>query len=222
MDSLAFQVELPEDVVLVKQFVLPSPAAPPALLAKQVEPFTFVALEGTAWGKESLAGKIVVIDMWATWCGWCFEGLPLLEKVYQQYKDNDDIVFLAVSKDDLAVTNAAVGQAFQRHNLTIPIVRDQDQISDQVFQLEGLPTTIVLGRDGTVQDYHIGFDAKLDETLPAKLERLLAGENLAQAELDKYEQEQEAFRERLSQVELSPGELPTKRPEVASRPQAVE
>ncbi len=162
-----------------------------------------------------------MLDLWATWCGWCFEGLPLLEQVYQKYKDNDEIVFLAVSKDDLTVTNAAVAEAFEKHNLTIPIVRDQEQIADRVFQLEGLPTTIVLGRDGTVQYYHIGYDPKLPETLPAYLDKLLAGENLAQGELDAYEQEKAAFEKRLSDVLVESDDSPSAQPEVAGKPASV-
>ena len=218
INPVAFQMELPEDVKLVKRFVLPPPPAPDALLAKPVEKFTFVALDGTALGSESLAGKVVVLDMWATWCGWCFEGLPLLEKVYQQYRDNDQIVFLAVSKDESSVSNNNVEEAFRKHNLTIPIVRDQDQITDRLFELQGLPTTIVLGRDGTVQDYHVGYDPALPNSLPAKLDKLLAGENLAQPELDAYEQQKAEFEKRLSEVLVesppSAGE-----PEVASKPE---
>jgi thiol-disulfide isomerase/thioredoxin len=217
---VAFEVELPEDIKLVRRFVMPPPAAPPAPLAKPVDPFTFVALDGSAVGRESLSGKIVVLDMWATWCGWCFEGLPLLEQVYRKYLDNDEIVFLAVSRDDLAVSNANVEQAFRKHNLTIPIVRDQEQVAERVFHLEGLPTTIVLGRDGSIQDYHVGYDPKLAQTLPAKLERLLAGDNLAQQELDAYDREQEAYSERLAEVIFDPADLPSGAAAVARKPGA--
>jgi thiol-disulfide isomerase/thioredoxin len=222
IDPVAFQVELPSDVKLVKQFVLPPPAAPPAPLARPVEEFTFVRTDGTEIGRESLGGKVVVLDMWATWCGWCFEGLPLLEKVYQQFKDNDQVVILAVNKDDAAVSDAKVEQSFAQHNLTIPIVRDSQQLAERVFQLEGLPTMVVLGRDGTVQLYHVGYDAQLAETLPAKLERLLAGENLAQHELDQYEQEKQAYEERVSEVLVDSDEAPLAEPEVARKPQTAE
>jgi thiol-disulfide isomerase/thioredoxin len=218
IDPVAFQVELPEDIKLVKRFVMPPPAAPPTPLAKPVEAFTFVALDGSAVGRDSLAGKIVVLDMWATWCGWCFEGLPLLEQVYRNYKDHDQVVFLAVSRDDLAISNANVEQAFRKHNLTIPIVRDQEQVAERVFHLEGLPTTIVLGRDGTIQDYHVGYDPKLAETLPLKLERLLAGDNLAQQELDAYDREKEAYAQRLAEVLFDAADLPSGTPEVARKP----
>jgi thiol-disulfide isomerase/thioredoxin len=206
IDPVAFKVELPPEIKLVKQFVMPAPEAPPAPLGKVPEDFTFVRLDGTAIGRESLAGKVVVLDMWATWCGWCFEGLPLLDKVYEQYKDNDQVVILAVNKDEPTVSNVDVEQAFTQRKLGIPIVRDQQQIADKVFSLEGLPTMVVLGRDGTVQEYHVGFDAKLAETLPAKLEKLLAGENLAQHELDAHDQEQKAFQARLAEVVVEGGE----------------
>jgi thiol-disulfide isomerase/thioredoxin len=211
-------MELPADVRLVKRFILPAPQPPVALLAKPVDKFTFVSLDGTALGSESLGGKIIVLDMWATWCGWCFEGLPLLEKVYQQYRDNDEIVFLAVSKDETSVSNAAVEEAFKKHNLTIPIVRDQDQITDRVFELQGLPTTIVIGKDGTVQDYHVGYDPSLPDTLPGKLDKLLAGENIAQPELDAYEQQKAEYEKRLSEV-LVENESVEAEAEVASKPE---
>jgi thiol-disulfide isomerase/thioredoxin len=215
---VAFQMELPSDIKLVKSFVMPPPPEPPALLSKPVGEFTFIGLDGTALGRESLAGKVVVIDLWATWCGWCFEGLPLLEKVYQQYKDRGDVVFLAVSKDDPAVTNAQVEQAFKRHELTVPIARDLEQLSDRLFQLEGLPTTIVLGPDGTVQDYHVGYDPKLAETLPAKIDRLLAGENLAREELERYDAEKRAYDERLSEVLAETGGAPGDEQPAAAEP----
>jgi thiol-disulfide isomerase/thioredoxin len=206
INPVAFQMELPEDVKLVSKFIMPPPNEPHPMLGKPVENYTFLALDGTALGNQSLAGKVVVLDMWATWCGWCFEGLPLLNKVYSQYEGNDEVAFLAVSKDDSAVTNQAVQDAFEKHDLKLPIVRDHEQVTDRVFQVEGLPTTIVLGRDGTVQDYRIGYDPNLAETLPGKLEKLLAGENIAKAELDAYERAKQEFEARLAEVlvELQP------------------
>lgn len=222
VNPLAFEVELPDGIQLVKRFVVPPPAAPPEPLSKPVDAFTFVALDGTAVGRESLAGKVVVMDVWATWCGWCFEGLPLLEKVYQKYKDDDRIVFLAVNKDDPAVSNANVEQAFKQHNLTVPIVRDAEQITDRVFRLEGLPTMVILGRDGTIQDYHVGYDPHLTETLPPKLERLLAGDNLAREELDKFDEEKQAYQERVAEVLVDAAEQPASQPEVARKPGSTE
>lgn len=217
IDSVAFDVELPSDIKLVSRFVMPAPAAPPEPLGKPLDEFTFIAMDGTAIGTESLAGKIVVMDVWATWCGWCFEGLPLLEKVYQQYQDNEQVVFLAVNKDEPTISNAKVEHAFKNHNLTIPIVRDVEQVADRVLRLQGLPTMLVLGTDGTVQDYHIGYNPQLAETLPQTLERLLAGENLAQEKLDAYAAEQEAYRARLAEVLIEPDQASGK-PDVAGQP----
>ena len=57
---------------------------------------------------------------------------------------------------------------------------------------------VVLGTDGTVQDFRLGYDAELAKTLPEKINQLLAGENLAQKDLEKYQQAQKEYDERLS------------------------
>jgi len=196
----AFTVNIPDGTKLLKRFLAPPPTAPSSLLAQVPADFVFINLQGEPVNRESLKDKIVVLDMWATWCSWCFEGFPNLEKVYQQYKDNDRIVILAVSRDEPSVSDEQLRQAFQKAKLSIPIVRDQEQLTGKVFQVEGLPTMVILGADGTVQDYHIGYDANLANTLPKKLDRLLAGESLAKDELDKYEEERKAYEQQLSEA----------------------
>ena len=191
----AFQFAVPEGAKLLKR-LFPPPPSP--LLGKSPEDFAFVDLNGAPVNRDSLKDKVAVLDMWATWCGWCFKGFPNLEKVYQQYKDNDKVVILAVSRDEPTVSDANLREAFHSAQVTIPIVRDSQQLTEKVLQVQVLPTMVVFGADGTVQQFHIGYDAELAETLPGKIDQLLAGENLAQKELEKYQQEQKEYDERLS------------------------
>ncbi len=215
----AFKMEIPGSAKLLKRFLPPPPEPPSPLLAKAPGNFVFIDLKGSPVDRDSLAGKVVVLDMWATWCHWCFEGFPNVEKVYQQFKDNDKVVILAVNKDEPTVSDAAVQGSFEKAKLHIPIVRDQQKLTDGVFQADSLPTMVILGPDGTVQDYHVGYDANLAQTLPKKIERLLAGENLAKEEIDKYEQEQKEYEQKLSDALVD--STGAGQPEVAEREPAA-
>lgn len=194
----AFKMEIPESAKLLNRLLLPPPAPPSALLAQTPGDFSFVDFKGGSVTRDSLKGKIVVLDLWATWCGWCFKGFPNLEEVYGQFKDNDKVVILAVNTDEATVSDAMVRKSFADAQLTIPIVRDQQGAKDKIFQVPGLPTMVILGADGTIEDYHIGYDANLTDTLPAKLKRLLAGESLAKEELEKYEKARKEYDQQLS------------------------
>jgi thiol-disulfide isomerase/thioredoxin len=193
IDATAFVFDLPEGAKLLKRFLPPPPDAPSPLLGQTTPDFSFVDYRGGDVTQESLKGKVVVLDMWATWCGWCFEGFPNLQKVYDQFQDNDKVVILAVDTDDVTVTDEQVKAAFAKANLTIPVARDTKQAAGNQFQVQGLPTMIILGADGKVEDYHVGYDPNLATTLPAKIERLLQGESLAKEELDKYQQKLDEF-----------------------------
>ena len=189
----AFAFDVPDDAKLLKRF-LPLPPDPPSpLLGKKPGEFQFVDASGEVVNQETLAGRVVVLDMWATWCGWCFEGFPNLQQVYDQFQDDDKVAILAVNTDDVSVSDEQVRKSFEEAKLTIPIVRDTKRAADQVFQVRGLPTMVILGPDGTIEEYHVGYDPKLAETLPKKLERLLSGESLAAEELEKYEKAVERY-----------------------------
>ena len=179
IDAEAFKFDVPQGTRLVKKFLPPRAAGVSPLLGKKPESFTFLDMKGGSVNRESLAGKVVVLDLWATWCGWCFRGFPNLETVYEKFKDNDKVAILAVNTDDPAVSDEKVRKSFEEAHLSIPIVRDQQQMAEKIFNPPGqsmaLPTMVVLGMDGSIQYYHLGYDAELAETLPKKIDELLAG-----------------------------------------------
>jgi hypothetical protein len=121
-------------------------------------------------------------------------------------------VILAVNTDEPAMSDEKVEAAFAQAHMTIPIVRDAARLAEKVFVAPGeslaLPTMVVLGPDGTVQEYHLGYDAQLAETLPKKIDQLLAGGNLAQAELDHHAEEQAEYDKQLAEVTVDAGATP--------------
>ena len=190
----AFTFHVPEDAKLLSRLLPPPPEPPSPLLGKKPGEFQFIDESGEVVNQETLAGRVVVLDMWATWCGWCFEGFPNLQKVYDQFQGDNKLAILAVNTDDVAVTDEQVRKSFEEAKIHLPIVRDTKRIADSVFQVQGLPTMVILGADGTIEDYHIGYDPNLAKTLPGKLERLLLGESLAAEEIEKYEKAVEEYR----------------------------
>jgi thiol-disulfide isomerase/thioredoxin len=202
----AFKFDVPEGAKLLTRFLPPPPEAPSPLLAQKPGSFEFVDFRGGTLDAESLKGKVVVLDFWATWCNWCFEGFPNLQKVYDQFKDNDKVLIVAVDTDEVTTSDASVRESFEKAKLTIPIARDTKQFNSEVFKVEGLPSMVVLGTDGTVQAYHRGFDPKLAETLPLEIKRLLAGENLAQEELDKHQKALKEYQDEEAKALVAGGE----------------
>jgi thiol-disulfide isomerase/thioredoxin/outer membrane lipoprotein-sorting protein len=181
----AFDFEIPLDAKLVERFNLVPP--PHELLGQAIKDFTFESLDKQTIDRSALSGKIVVIDFWATWCGWCFKGLPNLQKVYDEFKDNDKIAFLAVSTDAPEVADADLSAKFAEAELKLPIYRDLDRYNASVFKVAGLPTMVILGPDGKVQAFEVGYKENLATELPVKIKKLLDGKNLYDDAFAAYE-----------------------------------
>lgn len=100
---------------------------------------------GKAYTVQSLAGKVVVVNFWATWCRPCQREIPDLSKAYDKYK-NKGVVFLGVmtdNADDQSLLN------FQSdHEMTYPVVRGSSDILVAYNYPESLPTTFIFDRGG--------------------------------------------------------------------------
>ncbi|MBX9791725.1 MAG: redoxin domain-containing protein [Pirellulales bacterium] len=192
IEDVAFAFEVPSDAKIVAQFdtraLVPGPPEPSKLLGSKIDAFEFKGLDGTPLTRDSLAGKIVIVDFWATWCEPCLASLPNLDAAKQKFAGNDKVLFLAVSIDRPDIDDAKLREAFDKIKVGVTIARDHNQAAFQVFGIEGIPNLFVLGPDGTVEDNEVGFNPQLATELPTRIETLLAGESLHALARERYEE----------------------------------
>ena len=85
---------------------------------KTIEPFSFKTIEGNTIHSEELKGKIVVINIWATWCGMCIQEIPELNRLKAKYSNDVDVVFIAFNDEQLDKVKSTL-KRFPFHYLQI-------------------------------------------------------------------------------------------------------
>ncbi len=132
--------------------------------------FTLDTLDGTKVTLSELRGKIVLINLWATWCPPCRAEMPALENAYKQYKDSGVVVLgLNVTNQD---SEKDIPPFVDEFGLTFPILLDRDGSVSALYQLKGLPTTYFVNREGIIRTVVVG--GPMNETfIRSKIEALL-------------------------------------------------
>ena len=89
--------------------------------------------------------KLVLVNFWEPWCGWCLEEMPDMQKLYQKYKDQG-LLFIGVYKRDEDVTDEEAMEEIQNMGITYPIIQDCAEL--QQFDSNGWPFTFVFDGNG--------------------------------------------------------------------------
>ncbi len=139
----------------------------PVLGAGQTAPnFTLSTVEGRQISLSDYAGKVVLVNFWATWCPSCVSEMPDYEQIYQQY--NPEFVVLGVN---LQEGSDHVAQYANGLGLTFPVLLDSDsRVTTYGYQVTGMPGSFIINRDGTIYYRHVG--PMTVETLTTKLAEL--------------------------------------------------
>ncbi len=149
---------------------------PHPLLAKAAPAIKLDLLDG---GKFDLASyknkKIVILDFWATWCGPCAQAMPIIDKVAKKFEKNGVLLFGVNIQEE----PDEVHKFLEDRDLKLPIVLDSEGTAAKAYMATGIPQTVLVGKDGTVQVVLIGLSPNLEEELTKDLEALVAGKNLA-------------------------------------------
>ncbi len=175
--DVAFQFEAPTDAKLVKQLIGPPPPLASELLGKSIDAFAFTGIDSSVVTQKSIGGKVTVLDFWFTTCGPCRQSFPLLNQVYEKYKDSDAVKFVSVSIDGAEVDSGTIQDTAKSWGGTFPLARDTQGDAEKKFQVKAAPTLIVLDAAGVVQQHEVGLNPQLATELPATIEAILAGKS---------------------------------------------
>ncbi|MEZ5358880.1 MAG: TlpA disulfide reductase family protein [Candidatus Zixiibacteriota bacterium] len=138
-------------------------AAPP--------PDSIDAVQALLPDSVSLAGKVVYVDFWASWCVPCRHSFPWMQKIYEKYHDKGlEIIAVNVDKEF-----KAAGKFLQDTKPTFQIVYDSTGTLAEQYSLEVMPTSFIYDRTGKLVSSERGFrDYKADSLDTAILELLNA------------------------------------------------
>jgi len=141
-------------VLLVIAFAAPTVATPkasPAIAPRVALPTTSGTVE-----LDSLRGKVVLVDFWASWCEPCRKSFPWMADIYRKYADQGfTIVAINVDKDREAAEDFLA-------KLPAPFVVafDPTGATAEAFGVRAMPSSFLVGRDGTILGTHAGFDPR--------------------------------------------------------------
>lgn len=115
-------------------------------------PFELTSLDGKVVRSSELAGRVVLVNFWATWCGPCKEEMPSLARLQQQL-DPTRFAMLTVTTD---LQRQGITHFLSQLGVSLPVLFDEDQEVSRSFMVRGLPTTIVIARDGMLVGRAVG------------------------------------------------------------------
>jgi cytochrome c biogenesis protein CcmG, thiol:disulfide interchange protein DsbE len=134
--------------------------------------FQAATLDGSARLKslDDYRGQVVLINLWATWCGPCVVEMPSIQRLYDRYRDAG-LKVVAVAVDDPGYEQR-IRDFVREHQLTFEILHEGTGRIEATFQTQGIPATFLIGKDGRIRKLNLGaadWDSPANRAVVAQL-----------------------------------------------------
>ncbi len=167
--GLSTKAKLTQGITYLKTFIFP-PSVTDLLEREKLDTYDF-KLQGivdtTDINLKSLKGKVVFINYWATWCAPCIAEMPMIQKLYDDYKDKVEFVFITSDK------TAKVEKFYSNHNYNFPTY---NMLSNPPKQIDtrSIPATFILDKQAKVALAEFGPADWNSDKVRNLLDKLLA------------------------------------------------
>lgn len=135
------------------------------LISKPAPAFALMDLDGQPVSLESLKGKVVVVDFWATWCGPCVASFPGMQKAVTKYAQSPDVKFLFVNtwqSETDKKKNASDFITKKKYPFQVLLDDNDDMVTN--YKVSGIPTKFIIDKTGTIRFRSIGYNGDTDRT----------------------------------------------------------
>lgn len=141
---------------LTSQVAAPTQSGAAEAAATPAPDFTVYDLEGNPHKLSDFAGKPVVLNFWASWCGNCKKGMPDFDEKYQQY--SEDVHFLMVNLTDGSQETVESATAFlETQGYSFPVYYDTDMSGAIAYGVNSIPATYFIDGSGNLVTYARGM-----------------------------------------------------------------
>lgn len=120
---------------------------------KPAPDFVLKSNQGKNVRLSELRGEVVLLNFWATWCGPCRQEMPELDALHQRYKDMGFTV-LGINVNE---NSSDADEMLSENPVSFPVLYDASSQVSELLDVDAMPTTILVDRDGTMRHLHKGF-----------------------------------------------------------------
>ena len=138
----------------------------------RIPQFTVTTLDGKRFSSKEVKGKVLVLNLWATWCAPCRVEMTRLEREIWHNSNPNDFAMVAIAREETKEQITAFRKA---NGFTFPMAADPDRSIFKLFASGGIPRTYVIGRNGTILYQSLGYEEaefdKLKSVIEAELKK---------------------------------------------------
>jgi peroxiredoxin len=139
------------------------------LVGQPAPDFALRSMQGENLRLSEHLGEVVVINFWATWCGPCRQEMPLLDDLYAKYK-LAGMTLLSVNIDESSARAAEMAHTLK---VSYPVLFDDRQEVSRAFEVNAMPLTVMIDREGVVRQVFEGFKPGYEKRYAEQIRELL-------------------------------------------------
>jgi peroxiredoxin len=131
--------------------------------------FTLKSRTGENIKLSELRGQVVMINFWASWCGPCRQEMPILDQLYQRYQPMG-FTLLGVNVEE---DSTAADKILKEIPVTFPVLYDNKNKVSKSYQVQAMPSTFLIDRDGKLRYLHKGYKPGTEEEYQQQVRELI-------------------------------------------------
>jgi thiol-disulfide isomerase/thioredoxin len=137
--------------------------------------FKLEDLQGNPVELSSFAGKVIFLDVWASWCPPCAQEMPFLIDAYAKYKYKGFVVVAVIVDDKKKNIEKFFKKKMDGKTPEFPVLFDPEKKVRALYELVGIPGSVIIGKDGKIAyDPRTGFEESHKEEITKQIEEALA------------------------------------------------